>query len=143
MIDRLPPQSLEAEQSVLGAILIDRDVVIEVAEFLKPEDFYLEKHQVIFESVQGLFEKNVPVDLITVSEALKKAQRFDMAGGDPYLLEISSEVVSSANVAQHCQIVKEKSLLRKLIGSATKMLEKAYLPQPEKVVDAVHRVLYR
>ena len=141
---RVPPQAVEVEKHIVGAMFLDPEAVGSALELLQPDDFYLEKHQVIFESVQGLFEKNVPVDLITVSEALKKSQRFDMAGGDPYLLEISSEVVSSANVAQHCQIVKEKSLLRKLIGSATKMLEKAYdgTQEPREIMDQAEGEIY-
>lgn len=141
---RVPPQAVEVEKHIVGAMFLDPEAVGSALELLQPDDFYLEKHQVIFEAVQGLFEKNVPVDLITVSEGLKKAQRFEMAGGDPYLLEISSEVVSSANVAQHCQIVKEKSLLRKLIGSATKMLEKAYdgSQEPREIMDQAEGEIY-
>lgn len=141
---RVPPQAVEVEKHIMGAMFLDPEAVGQALESLQPDDFYLEKHQVIFESVQGLFEKNVPVDLITVAESLRKAQKFEMAGGDAYLLEISSEVVSSANVDQHCQIVKEKSLLRKLIGSATKMLERAYDTgqEPREIMDQAEAEIY-
>src|SRR3954463_11355421 len=123
---RVPPQAVEVEKHVIGALFLDAEAVGSALEIIKPEDFYLEKHQVIFEAVAGLFEKNLPVDLITISENLRKNQKFEMSGGDAYLMEISSEVVSSANVGQHCQIIKEKALLRNLISSATRILEKAY-----------------
>ncbi|HLP43386.1 MAG TPA: replicative DNA helicase [Fibrobacteria bacterium] len=141
---RVPPQAVEVEKHVIGGMLLDPEATGLALEALQPEDFYLEKHQVLFEALQGLFEKNVPADLITVAEALKKAQKYEMAGGDPYLLEISSEVVSSANVDQHCQIVKEKSLLRRLIGSATKMLEKAYeaTEEPRQIMDEAEGEIY-
>ena len=135
---RLPPQAMEVEKHVIGALLLDTDAVGRALEILEGDDFYLEKHQVIFKAVSGLFEKNAPVDLITLSEALKKSQKFEMAGGDAYLLEISAEVVSSANIEQHCQIIKEKSLLRRLIGTATKILEKAYdgAQEPGTIMDS-------
>jgi replicative DNA helicase len=141
---RVPPQAVEVEKHVIGAMLLDTEAAGLALEHLQPEDFYLEKHQVIFEAMQGLFEKNVPADLITVSESLKKSQKFELAGGDAYLIEISSEVVSSANVDQHCQIVKEKALLRRLIGSATKMLEKAYegVEEPREIMDAAEGEIY-
>ena len=75
MIDRLPPQSLEAEQSVLGAILIDRDAVIEVAEFLRPEDFYRQANGPIYSAILELFERREPVDIVTVAEALERRER--------------------------------------------------------------------
>ena len=134
---RLPPQAVEVEKHVIGALLLDSEAVGNALEILRPDDFYHEKHKAIFNAVFSLFEKNDPVDIITVSEALKKNQQFDIAGGDVYLLEISSEVVSSANVEAHCNIIKEKSLLRKLIGSATKILENAYDPsqEPAEILD--------
>jgi replicative DNA helicase len=141
---RVPPQAIEVEKHVIGALLLDAEALGEALELLKPEDFYLEKHQVIFEAVAGLFEKNSPVDLITISDSLKKTAKFEAAGGDAYLMEISSEVVSSANVAQHCGIIKEKSLLRSLIGSATRILEKAYdgSQEPGEIMDAAEGEIY-
>jgi replicative DNA helicase len=141
---RVPPQATEVEKHVIGALFLDSDSVGDAMELLKPEDFYLEKHQVIFEAVANLFEKNSPVDLITISDNLKKTAKFDQAGGDAYLMEISSEVVSSANVAQHCAIIKEKALLRNLIGSATRILEKAYdgSQDPGEIMDQAEGEIY-
>src|SRR5690349_24826264 len=85
MIDRLPPQSLEAEQSVLGAILIDRDAVVEVAEFLRPADFYRQANGKIFEAVLELFERREPIDIVTVTEALERSGELETVGGRAYL----------------------------------------------------------
>lgn len=123
---RVPPQAVEVEKHVIGAMLLDSEAVSLALESLVPGDFYLERHGAIFGAIALLFEKNTPSDVITVADALRKSQRFEMAGGEAYLLEISAEVVSSANVAEYCRIVKEKSLLRRLIGAATKTLERAY-----------------
>ena len=84
MIDRLPPQSLEAEQSVLGAILIDRDAVVEIAEFLRPADFYRQANGKIFEAVLELFERREPIDIVTVSEALERSGDLETVGGRAY-----------------------------------------------------------
>jgi len=123
---RVPPQAVEVEKHVLGAMLLDPEAVSVALESLTADDFYLDKHAVIFEAIASLFEKNAPTDVLTLAEVLRKAKTFDRAGGEASLLEISAEVVSSASIVEHCGIVKEKSMLRRLISSATKMLEQAY-----------------
>ena len=91
MIDRLPPQSLEAEQSVLGALLIDRDAVIEVAEFLRPADFYRQANGRIYAAVLDLYERREPVDIVTVAETLERRDELDAVGGRTYLSSLSNE----------------------------------------------------
>jgi replicative DNA helicase len=141
---RVPPHATEVEKHVIGALFLDADAVGDALEILRPEDFYSEKHKAIFEAVAELFEKSVPIDVITVLESLRKGQKLDQSGGETYLLEISSEVASSANVAQHCGIIKEKALLRGLIGSATRILEKAYdgLEEPGEIMDQAEGEIY-
>src|ERR671911_2371060 len=90
VIDRLPPQSLEAEQSVLGAILIDRDAVVEVAEFLRPADFYRQANGAVYAAVLELFEKREPVDIVTVSEVLERNGELESVGGRAYLSTLSN-----------------------------------------------------
>jgi replicative DNA helicase len=85
VIDRLPPHSLEAEQSVLGAILIDRETIIEIAEFLRPEDFYRQAHGSIYGAMLELFERREPVDLVTVAESLERSEDLEQVGGRSYL----------------------------------------------------------
>ena len=89
MIDRLPPHSLEAEQSVLGAILIDRETIIEIAEFLRPEDFYRQAHGNIYKAMLELFERREPVDLVTVAETLERSEDLEQVGGRSYLSSLS------------------------------------------------------
>ena len=89
MIDRLPPQSLEAEQSVLGAILIDRDAVIEVAEFLRAEDFYRQANGRIYAAILDLFERREPIDIVTVAESLERREELEAVGGRAYLSSLS------------------------------------------------------
>src|SRR5690606_29077690 len=134
---RVPPQAVEVEKHVIGAMLLDPEAVSVALESLTADDFYLEKHRVIFEAIASLFEKNAPTDVLTLAEVLRKAKNFERAGGEASLLEISAEVVSSASIVEHCQIVKEKSMMRRLIGSATKMLEQAYdtTQDPAEIMD--------
>lgn len=134
---RVPPQAVEVEKHVLGAMLLDPEAVSVALESLTADDFYLEKHRVIYEAIASLFEKNAPTDVLTLAETLRKADALEKAGGEAALLEISTEVVSSASVVEHCRIVKEKAMLRRLISSATKMLEQAYDPtqEPATIMD--------
>src|SRR4051794_3290990 len=118
MIDRLPPQSLEAEQSVLGAILIDRDAVIEVAEFLRPADFYRQANGRIYAAVLDLFERREPIDIVTVAEALERKDGLEATGGRASLSSLSNETPTAAHVAQYARIVERKAVLRNLIGAA-------------------------
>jgi replicative DNA helicase len=118
VIDRLPPQSLEAEQSVLGAILIDRDAVVEIAEFLRPADFYRQANGKIFEAVLDLFERREPIDIVTVSEALERSGDLETVGGRAYLSSLSSSTPTAVHAAQYGRIVERKAVLRNLIGAA-------------------------
>ncbi len=141
---RLPPQAIEVEKQVIGALLLDPEAVASAIEIIGPDDFYLEKHQAILECMASLFEKNTPVDLITVTEALRKLRKWEKVGGEDYLLEISAEVVSSANVVQHCQIIKEKSMLRRLIQSANQILERSYegAQEPAEILDSAEGEIF-
>ena len=118
MIDRLPPQSLEAEQSVLGAILIDRDAVIEVAEFLRAEDFYRQANGRIYAAILDLFERREPIDIVTVAEALERREELEAVGGRAYLSSLSNETPTAVHAAQYARIVERKAVLRNLIGAA-------------------------
>ena len=118
MIDRLPPQSLEAEQSVLGALLIDRDAVIEVAEFLRPADFYRQANGRIYAAVLDLFERREPIDIVTVAESLERRDELEAVGGRAYLSSLSNETPTAVHVAQYARIVERKAVLRNLIGAA-------------------------
>ena len=103
-IDRLPPQSIEAEQSVLGALLIDRDAVIEVADFLRPEDFYRQANARVYEAILELYERREPVDIVTVSETLERAAPSSSVGGTAYLtclINLTPTAVNAIHYAPH------------------------------------------
>lgn len=122
-LGRIPPQSIEAEQSVLGSMLIDKEVVPVVMEILKPEDFYRPDHREIYNVILELFDKAQPIDLITVSERLKLHGKLELVGGLEYLSNIATEVPTTANVKHYSKIVEEKALLRKLIKASSDIVD--------------------
>lgn len=124
---KLPPQNIEAEQSLLGALLIDKDAIVSVGELLHPDDFYRsEQHGQIFSAIVELFEKREPIDLVTVTEILRQSELLDRVGGSAYLAELVNMVPTAAHVMSYARIVKEHSTRRKLISDATKFVEDAY-----------------
>ena len=125
-LHRVPPQNMDAEQSVIGGILLDNHALNSVLEILNVSDFYSEAHRKIFAAIIELYDKNQPSDLITLSNILKSKNQLDQAGGISYLASLTDNVPSSANIGHYSRIVKEKSILRKLIGTATDILSKSY-----------------
>ena len=138
MIDRLPPQSLEAEHRLLGAILIDHDAVIEVAEILRPEDFYRQAHGRIYAAMIELFERREPVDVVTVAEALERREELEAIGGRAYLSGLSNETPTAVHVAQYARIVERKAVLRNLIGAAGRIAGIGY-EDPAEIQEAIDR----
>jgi len=108
LLERVPPQNIDAEQSVLGAILLDREAIYKVLRILKPEDFYRESHKVIYEAMLSLNESGRPVDLITVSERLRQQGDLEKAGGVAYIATLAEMVPTAANVEYYARIVEEK-----------------------------------
>ncbi|MCW2278229.1 replicative DNA helicase [Heliophilum fasciatum] len=131
LFDRLPPQNVEAEQSVLGSMLLDAEAVNRAMELLKPEDFYKEAHQLIFRHLVALSQRNQPIDLVTVTEALRQSSDLERVGSIPYLIELGNVVPTSANVEHYAKIVAEKSLLRQIISTATRITQKGYAGEEE------------
>lgn len=125
-LDRVPPQNKEAEQSVLGAVFLSKEALITAIEILKPEDFYKTAHQRIFQTMVDLYERGEPVDLVTVTAELQDHKLLDEVGGVTYLTEIASSVPTAANIEYYAKIVEEKSLLRRLIHTATKIANDGY-----------------
>ena len=143
-IQRLPPQNVEAEQSVLGSILIDRDALLEVAEILLSDDFYREAHQNIYQEVMSLSNKGEPIDLVTVCATLENKSLLDKAGGAAYLASLASMTPTSAHAAYYANIVKEKSLLRRLIRAATNIVGKSYgyVENVEEFLDQMEQSIF-
>jgi len=123
---KIPPQALDLEGVVLGAMMIDKKGVDEVIDLLSPEVFYKESHQHIFEAIQILFKEGQPVDLLTVSEQLKKLAKLDAAGGDFYLIQLTQKVSSSAHIEYHARIILQKFIQRSLIKISNEIIEEAY-----------------
>jgi replicative DNA helicase len=126
MLERVPPQNVEAEQSVLGAMLLDRDAIARAIDIVSATDFYRDAHRVIFEAILRLFDRTEPVDLITVTEELRRASQLEAVGGVTYLATLANGVPTAANVEHYARIVSEKSLLRRLISAATAIAGRAF-----------------
>jgi replicative DNA helicase len=123
---KVPPQNLEAEQSVVGGVLLENEAISKVLEILLPEDFYRESHGTIFNSMIELFEKNQPIDLITLTNHLKSKGQLDSVGGSAYLSSLADSIPTAANIVFYARIVKEKAVLRKLITTATEIATRGY-----------------
>ena len=123
---RVPPQNIEAEQAVLGAMLIDKEAIIQVSEILTNIDFYREAHRVIFEAMLELYNKHEAVDMVTVTEILKRDNKLEGIGGLAYITSLANVVVTAANVKYHADIVAEKSVLRQLVRVATEIAARGY-----------------
>lgn len=123
---KVPPHSEEAEVAVLGAILIDKNAIVEIASFLRPSHFYKEDHEKIFDCILELYEEREPIDLVTLSEKLKKKGFYKDVGGSAYLSELVNSVPTSANVEHYAKIVKDHFTKRELITSASKISEMAF-----------------
>lgn len=142
---KLPPQNVEAEQSILGGVLIENDALNTIIEFLEDGDFYREAHQKIFKCMIALSEKNEPLDLITLTNELKKKKELEEIGGASYLAGLVESVPTAANIAYYAKIVKEKSILRKLISTATEIVTQSYQEGKnlEDFLDEAEQAIFR
>ncbi|MEN2985818.1 MAG: replicative DNA helicase [Thermodesulfovibrionaceae bacterium] len=143
-VDRLPPQSIEAEQAVLGAVLLEGEAITKAIEVVSPEDFYRESHRKIYTAMLELFEKNEPIDLITLTDHLRDKAQLDEVGGLSYISHLATVVPTSANIRYHAKLVREKALLRSLIKACTEIITKAY-EEPEdaeQMLDQAERLIF-
>jgi replicative DNA helicase len=138
LIDRIPPQNIEAEQAVLGAMLIKKEAISEVVTILIGTDFYRDAHRIIFDAMLELFNKNEAVDLITITEQLRKNEQLDKVGGIAYVTSLANSVPTAANIEYHAKIVKDKGQLRHLINSATAIAGMGY-EDNENVIDVMDK----
>lgn len=125
-LHKIPPQNIEAEQSVLGGILIENTAINKVLEILSPEDFYRDAHRKIFSAMIELSERDEPADLITLTNELRKRDQLTSAGGASYLASLIDSVPTAANIEYYAKIVKEKALLRRLIETSTEIITQCY-----------------
>jgi len=129
---RVPPQNLDAEESVLGAILLDNTAIDRVTGVLQPDDFYRENHRKIYRAMQALADRSEPADLVTLGEQLRSRGELADVGGAAYLAELAERVPTAANVAHYARMVRDKAVLRNLIGTATSIAERGYGGQDVK-----------
>jgi len=141
---KIPPQQLEAEQSLLGGIMLDSSGLPSALEVLRGDEFYKDSHRLIFRVIQDLFEENEPVDLITVTDLLAERKQLESVGGASYVASLTGSVGSSANVAAYAKIISEKSVLRRLIQSANEILALTYGggKSVEEVLDAAEASIF-
>jgi replicative DNA helicase len=139
----IPPHDMDAEKSVLGAVLIDKDAIVKVVEFLRPEHFYKEAHENIFQAVLTLYEKREPADLITIPNELRHMGILDRVGGVGYLTELVNSVPTSANVEYYGRIIKETAVRRGLISAAASINEMVFSDmQLSDVLDQSEQKIY-
>ncbi len=141
MEQRIPPQNVEAEQAVLGAMMLDHNAVIAAMEKLTPNDFYREVHRIIFEAMEHLHHDNKEIDVITLPEELRRMKKMDDVGGIEYILSLPNLVATAANIEYHANIVAEKALARNLITTCTDLTAAAYdgEKEPEDLLDDAER----
>jgi replicative DNA helicase len=125
LTERTPPQAIEAEQAVLGAMLLDEEAVVRALEFLDESCFYLTQHRKIFQALSNLFERNVSIDILTAAEELNRLKELENIGGREYLSTIVDKVATTANIEEHCKLVLEKSVQRRLIQTATQIVSES------------------
>jgi replicative DNA helicase len=142
---KLPPQNIDAEQSVLGGILIENEAIHKVIEILAADDFYREAHQRIFDALLDLAERDEPADLITLTNSLRKKEQLDSVGGASYVASLIDSVPTAANIEYYARIVKEKSVLRKLIQTSTEIITQSYEDREdvEGLLDEAERAIFQ
>lgn len=142
--DRLPPQNIEAEQSVLGSLMLDKDAAIKISDIIKSEDFYRGSHQLIFATMLELYEKNEPIDLLSLSNRLEEKEKLEETGGTSYLTELINTVPSSANIVHYAKIVQKKKMHRDLIDAAQNITQLGYqeIEDVENIVDEAEKRIF-
>ena len=125
-LGKLPPQALDLEEAVLGALMLEKDALSAVIDILKPDVFYKDSHQKIFEAIQALFQRSSPVDILTVTAQLRQQGDLEMIGGAYYITELTNRVASAANIEYHARIISQKFIQRELIRISTEIISNAY-----------------
>jgi replicative DNA helicase len=141
---RIPPQNIEAERSILGAILLDKDAIVKIADLVRHDDFYDNRNGLIYKAMIGLFEKRMPIDIVTLSEILESAGEIKGVGGASYLAEIVNSTPSAANIVYYAQIVRDKSILRRLVTAGADITELGYEEEADisEVLDKAEQSLF-
>ncbi len=144
-LEKLQPQNIEAEQSVLGSLIIDQDAVIKVADILTPDDFYKPSHQKIYKACLELYEKKEPIDILSLSAILEEKKQLEEVGGRTYIAHLANIVPTAANVKSYAHIVQKKSTLRRLISAAQKISSLGFQEDREldELLDEAEQLLFQ
>ena len=144
LLEKIQPQNLEAEMAVLGSMLLDEDAISVASELLERDSFYKDAHRKIFEAISDLYNSNKAVDLITLTDALKKGGILDELGGASFLTALANSVPTAANINHYVNIVRQKSILRTLINNATKIVSLCYESDGniDEVIDNAERFIF-
>lgn len=142
-VAKIPPHSIEAEESVLGALLIDPDSLVKIIDIIKPEDFYKDSHGLIYETALDLFDRHEPIDLLTMGNRLQEKDLLKMIGGQSKLAELTNAVATASNIAHYASIIQKKSTLRRLLAASGKIASLAYNEEEDvdMLVDDAERTL--
>lgn len=142
--EKLPPQSIEAEQSALGSLLLDKKAIVKIGDILNPDDFYRDVHKTIFETILELFEKNEPIDIMSLSNRLEEKGTLENIGGSSYLTTLVNSVPTAANVVHYAKIVQRKKMLRDLIEAAHDITQASYqeVEEIERVLDQAEKSIF-
>jgi replicative DNA helicase len=141
---KVPPQNLEAEASLLGSILIEKDAIIKVADIVRADDFYMDRNSLIYSAMMDLYEQRQPIDIVSISNQLSKAEQLETAGGSAYIAELTTAVPTSAHVVHYAGIVAHKATLRRLIAAASTISGLGYDEQTplDKLLDGAEQTLF-
>jgi replicative DNA helicase len=142
---RVPPQAVDIEEQVLGAMLLEREAIAKVIEILDEDSFHADYHRKIYQAILAMFDRSEPVDTITLAEELRRRGQLDLVGGEPYLVELTMKVTSAANVEYHAKIVLEKALMRNLIASASSVAARAFNPTEDAfdLLDEAEQAIFQ
>ncbi len=141
---KLPPQDIEAERSVLGALMLDKNAIIKIADLITSEDFYQPSHSKIFNSIYELFNKNEPIDILSVTNKLKNKKQLNDIGGSTYLSELISGVPTATHIAHYAKIIRDKKVLRDLITTSSEIAEKVFGSQKDSdsILDEIEQIIF-
>jgi len=141
---RIPPQNIEAEASLIGSVLIEKDAIIKVADIVGPDDFYVDRHGLIFTAIMELYEQRAPLDILSLSNKLSEASQLDRVGGSAYLTELTTAVPTAAHVEHYAGIVAHKATLRRLIAAASSISQFGYDEQAplDQLLDSAEQTIF-
>lgn len=144
IIGKIPPQNLEAEESLLGSLLIDKDAIIKIGDMITPEDFYSDHHKAIYECMVDLYSRHEPIDILSLSNLLKERNKLNELGGRSFLINLSNTVPSSSHVIHYAKIIQKKATLRRLLSAASEITHLGYHEEGdiEKILDQSEQKLF-